>query len=153
MTGRFQEEIPLPDDDEDDESSPRLRRFASLSEALRETRVPLENHDFVRLLMERVGIDAYFARAEFIKAVRADGKHWVRIQYGFTQYLSAEQEILDSVGDCDRDGWEDGTWHVWHPVNRKRGGDAAGRDIGVRDYGTCPVCFTHFSAAGTCLCL
>jgi hypothetical protein len=65
----------------------------------------------------------------------------------------SEAEVISLLGDVDRWGDNDRArlWGVSHPENRigHGGGGASGTS---RQYDTCPVCFTQYSASGECNC-
>lgn len=76
-----------------------LPRFASLSDALREHGIPLENHSFIRRFTDAIGIEAYFGTTEYIKAVRTGAGPDLNIAYGWSNGFVSEEEARLATGD------------------------------------------------------
>ncbi|TYL50415.1 hypothetical protein [Agromyces mariniharenae] len=131
-----------------------LRRYASLGEALRDKRYPLENHAHIKRFTSVVGIEGFYETTGYIRAVRADGGPDLRIYYGGTNGFVSEEEVIRAAGDETPRGpsiTRKGLWRIGHPTGAP-GRDAGARRSLAREYGTCPRCFTKFSASGTCGC-
>ncbi len=132
-----------------------LPRFASLSDALREHGIPLENHSFIRQFTDAIGIEAYFGTTEYIKAVRTGAGPDLNIAYGWSNGFVSEEEARLATGDTTQ-VWTSsratGLWGVTHPMHGSGNGGGPESTSGRRDYGTCPTCFTKFAANGSCPC-
>jgi hypothetical protein len=131
-----------------------LTQYSSLDDAFVKFGIPDGNRKFVRDFVQKVGISAFYETSGYIKAVRSAGGPDLHIASGWSNGFVSEAEIVELIGDVDR--WGDNErarlWGVSHPVNRigHGGGGDGGRTS--RDYGTCPNCFTKFSASGGCNC-
>lgn len=121
----------------------------SLEQALRKLGFPMENDEFIRRFTTTLGATSFTPMVSYVKVERPGGRA-LKIASGYTNGFESEQEIVDALGEVDCWPSKRG-WGVWHPVH---GGPSSGG--GTRrpavDYGTCPVCFTEYSARGTCLC-
>jgi hypothetical protein len=131
-----------------------LRRYSSLEDALDSYGIPLENRDFVREFVGKIGISDFFETTNYIKAVRKDGGPDMHISSGWSNGFRSEAEIL-SIFPNQKERWGDDerarVWGVWHPLNwsGRATGDSASKQ---RDYGTCPKCLMNFYPNGTCGC-
>jgi hypothetical protein len=131
------------------------RRYASLDDALRSKDYPEENFEFIRQFTAHIGIEAYLETSGYIKAIRRDGGEPLRIYYGGTNGFASEEEVLAACGHA-RHGMSQerpGLWRVDHPDAGPDNIGPSGRKVPQKDHGTCPVCFTKFTAAGTCACV
>ena len=74
----------------------------SLISALNRARIPLANHDFIRQIVDGVGIDSYRANVDTSKphviATRSDGGRDLGIYYGYTVGFPSEEEIVRILG-------------------------------------------------------
>lgn len=145
---------PFDETEGADDSAVDARRYGSLSEALRDRRIPVENHTLIGRLTDAIGIAAYFERGAYIRADRRDGGPSLTINSGWTNGFVSEDEIVAAAGDVER--WPSsrgtGQWGVTHPVHGPGGGGAGVGKHEKRSYGTCDKCFMEFSAQGTCQC-
>lgn len=126
----------------------------SLLGALSKTRIPVENHEFIREFTSAIGI-AEFRVAErtdrpHVVATRTDGLPDLHIHYGYTNGFTSEDEIVlvagSGVGRAPSS--RKGTWYVEHPITRvRRGGDRT-RDV-RRAAGFCS-CGMQLSVTGAC---
>src|SRR5690606_5475425 len=73
--------------------------YASLGEALRAHRVPLENHRLIERLTGAIGIASYYVTSGYIGAERAHGGPALHIASGYTNGFLSEAELLAAVGD------------------------------------------------------
>ncbi|WP_444663619.1 hypothetical protein ACT17Q_15740 [Cellulomonas sp. CW35] len=131
------------------------RRYASLDEALRDHKVPLENHALIRAITSRIEIKSFYAITGYIKAVRSHVGPALQIHYGYTNGFLSREEALHAVGDHveiwpSRRGT--GQWGVSHPVHGSASGGSRETRAERRDFGTCPICRYAFAANGTCDC-
>lgn len=139
-------------------SEKKRTEYASLSEALRAMKVPLENHRLIERFTSAIGIATYYGTSGYIGAERLEGGPSLHIASGYTNGFISEPELLDAVGDYVGDHWtsERGThqWGVTHPRSGVGGGGGRGGDgrHSARDYGTCPACTILIAANGTCGC-
>jgi len=140
---------PLDEIDEEDTSAERV--FSSLDQALMEYRIPMENHDIIRHAVTLIGAERFTGTTAYIKAHRRDGGPVLRIQSGFINgFVSREEAEAVSAEDVWPSG-RTGVWGLTLPVHGhpNSGGTPKAQ---ARDYGTCEVCWTKFTAAGTCAC-
>lgn len=130
--------------------------YASLGEALRAHRVPLENHRLIERLTGAIGIASYYVTSGYIGAERAHGGPALHIASGYTNGFLSEAELLAAVGDYAGDHWPSGRgtaqWGVTHPRSGVGGGGGGDARHNARDYGTCPECTMLIAANGTCGC-
>lgn len=143
-------ETPEPAEDADPASGDR---WPTLAQAFAAHRYPIENLPFVQRLVDAIGIDHYegIQSRTYIKAIRSGEGHWLHIHSGYTGGLASESEILDTVGDVDRDSWWNGReWWVAHPINRIRGGGSSSRRANARPAAFCPSCSMQLPASGVC---
>lgn len=73
-------------------------RFDSLSDALRERGVPLENWDVIRRVTDRIGIDSYHPGSGCFRAVRRDCGPDLNIGYGWTNGFTSYDEATEASG-------------------------------------------------------
>ncbi|WP_159599923.1 hypothetical protein [Agromyces humi] len=130
------------------------RRYSSLNEALQAHGIPVENHRFIQAITEQVGIAEYFGTSSYIKAVRQGAGPALNISYGWTNGFRSEEEARRAAGE-GANIWPSqrgkGQWGVGHPEHGSGSGGGAPAKV-KRDYGVCEVCFTAYSANGSCLC-
>lgn len=144
----FEDEI---DDDADDVVNEKT--YASLDQAFKEHRIPLENRELIRRAVAAVGIERYAGTSTYIKAYRQDGGPNLRIRYGYTTgFISREEaeSVENHIGV-----WQSSRkdlWGITHPVNNIGGGNTGPKRT-ERDYGTCTECFTQYRPNGACACL
>lgn len=126
----------------------------SLLGALSKTRIPVENHQFIREFTSAVGITEFRAvvRADqpYVIATRRDGLPDLYIFYGYTNGFTSEEEIARVVGrgvGCAPSS-RPGTWYVEHPINRVHRGSERSRDV-RRTAGFCS-CGMQLSVTGVC---
>lgn len=132
-----------------------LRKYSSLEDALTGFGIPHRNSAFIRKFVEAIGVSGFYATTGYIKAVRLAGGPDLHIASGWSNGFCSEAEILNVLGDVDRWGDDERprVWGVSHPENRIGHGGGGPASSNQRDYATCPVCFTVFSANGFCSCL
>ncbi|MGB0971995.1 MAG: endonuclease/exonuclease/phosphatase family protein [Mycobacterium sp.] len=128
----------------------------SLISALRKSRIPSENHAFIRRITETVGISQYRAveAAEpYVAAVRRDGLRELRIYSGYTTgFTTADEATRVGVGaEVIRPSSKlKGVWLVSHPKH----GDLGRRDGRTRnrprEAAICPTCFQELPRTRTC---
>ena len=139
----------------DDVDDARLGQthYRSLSTALNERMIPLENHALITRVAEGIGIALYLETSTYIRAVRREGGPDIRIAWGWTNGFRSEDEVLATVGDVQR--WRSdrrGLWGITHPVNRAWSNETASARHVQRDYAICPRCTLMLAANGTCAC-
>lgn len=143
-------EIPQP---AAEDSGPPNGRWETLSQAFAAHRFPIENLALVQQLVDSIGIDHYegIQSGSYIKGIRTGKGRNLHIHYGYTGGMDSEDEILDSVGDIERDSWFEGReWWITHPVNRARGGGGSRNQSTEREVSFCPNCFMQLPASGVC---
>ena len=114
------------------------RRYPTLTAALTERMIPLENHALITRAADGIGIALYLETSTYIRAVRREGGPDIRIAWGWTNGFRSEDEILTLVGDVQR--WRSGRkglWGVTHPVNRAWSGEGASSRHVQREYAIC----------------
>ncbi|OMC01065.1 hypothetical protein A5733_03270 [Mycobacterium sp. NS-7484] len=126
----------------------------SLLGALSKTRVPVENHGFIRQFTTAIGIVEYRAveRSDkpYVIATRSDGRPDLHIHYGFTNGFISEEEIVRVAGSGvgRAPSSRKGTWYIEHPVTRVHHGAERPRDV-RRTAGFCR-CGMQLSVTGVC---
>lgn len=145
-------QAPEPRDEQG--AGPTLEEFASLEDALRVMRIPLENHKLIRKVTQNIRIGSYFRTSSYIKAVRVAKGPDLHVASGYTNGFQSRDEALMAAGDVECERSQRGTeqWLIRHPVHGHASQDSGPAGPAGRDYGTCPNCFTTFSATGRCLC-
>ncbi|ORW57749.1 hypothetical protein AWC21_18370 [Mycolicibacterium peregrinum] len=130
------------------------RMSDSLIAALSEARIPAENHEFIRDLIDAVGIDGYRVVDQpgkpYVAAARHDGGRDLHIYYGATNGFVSEAEAMRFAPDAVGRGPSSrkGTWYVLHPVNQARVGGERARN--VRRTPTYCDCGMELSLTGVC---
>ncbi len=130
--------------------------FASLADALRRRRIPIENHALITRIVAAAGADEFVNRSGYIKAVGRNAE--LHIHFGYTNGIPSEAEAHAILADHGGPGAQvyksKRKWGIAHPVNAIRDGNGARRQNGrsQRDYGTCPECTYKIYANGTCGC-
>lgn len=128
------------------------RQYASLDEALRAHRIPLENYDMVRRIANGIGSSTFFGTSGYIRAPRDSGGPDIRISYGYTNGFGSAEEAGQVLG-ADIELWRSarrGLWGVTHPVNNTRGrGDRMQRKERL-DGGACGSCGNRLPRSGLC---
>lgn len=134
-------------DDHDDDA------VESLIAALSKARIPPENHDFIRSMINAVGIAEIRVvdNAEpYVLAKRRDGRADLHIQWGYTTGFASEEEIISTVGPgfgrapSSRKGF----WCVEHPTTKVRSGGERSKD--VRRQADFCSCGMQLSLSGVC---
>lgn len=126
----------------------------SLLGALSKTRIPAENHQFVREFTSAIGISDFrvveSAARPYVVATRSDGLPDLHIHYGYTNGFTSEDEIVRVVGGGvgRAPSSRNGTWYVEHPITRVHRGSERSRDI-RRTAGFCG-CGMQLSVTGVC---
>ncbi len=124
----------------------------SLAEALAKAQIPSENHEFIRLLTNAVGIAEYrtvvTAGKSYIKAVRRDGQKNLHISYGYTNGFSEEELIRIAAGATRGASSRKGTWYVEHPLTNVR--PSSPRSLDKRREGAFCACGMQLSLTGAC---
>ncbi|WP_157803795.1 hypothetical protein [Luteimicrobium subarcticum] len=132
--------------------------FASLEEALRDRRVPVENWDVIRRVVTAIGVGSYRRASAGVRADRLDGGPHLIIAYGWTNGFRTSDEAATASGGMaavyeSRSRRGSGRWGIEHPVNKIRaGGEERSRNAEPIDPETCPVCHLAYSATGACGC-
>lgn len=126
----------------------------SLIAALREARIPAENHDFIRGIVNATGVDHFRVVDQtgkpYVAAARRDGSRDLHIYYGATNGFESEEESIRIApaavgrGPSSRKG----TWYVLHPLNKARVAGERPRNI-RRKAGLCD-CGMELSLTGAC---
>lgn len=126
----------------------------SLLAALAKARIPAENHEFIRLFTNAIGIEQIRADVSSDKprvvAQRRDGQPELHIYYGYTTGFRSAEEVTRTAGEgavC-RPSSRKGTWYVEHPVNQVRPGGERARNV-RREGGFCS-CGMQLSLTGSC---
>jgi hypothetical protein len=128
----------------------------SLLKALTDVRIPVENHNFIRRIVNVIGIAEIRAvpRSDkgYIRAIRRDGLPDLHIYFGYTTGFASEQEVIRAAGRGQgrgRSNSQQGTWYVEHPTNRiHHGGEDRARDV-RRPAAFCR-CGMELSVTGIC---
>jgi len=126
----------------------------SFLEAMKEARIPAENHEFIRRITTAIGIAEYRAvensSKSYVIARRRDGLPDLHIAYGYTNGFVSEEEIIHTTGSATgrAPSSRKGTWYVEHPTTRVRPGGERSRDT-RREAGFCG-CGMQLSLTGVC---
>jgi hypothetical protein len=126
----------------------------SLLAAMAKTRIPTENHQFIRRVAAAIGIAEYRAIVSpdepHAVAKRCDGLPDLHIFHGYTSGFSTEQEIAGVAdnGAGRGPGTREGTWYVEHPTSRVR--PASKRSADVRREGHFCSCGMQLSLTRVC---
>lgn len=140
-------------DDGELNGAPSGRRYASISHALKERRIPLGNHNLIRRFVDAIGIAEIYGTTGYIRAVRLGGGPDLRIASGWSNGFVSEEEVVQVAGDVER--WESdartGLWGLSHPEHGG-GGQGGSTSRALRQYGVCPVCHIERRANGSCEC-
>lgn len=126
----------------------------SLLAAMAKTRIPTENHQFIRRVAAAIGIAEFRAVISpdkpYVVAKRRDGLPDLHIYHGYTTGFTTEQEIAGVADSAAGRGPSSrkGTWYVEHPMSRvgisgKRSGD-------IRREGIFCHCGMQLSLTGVC---
>ncbi|BBX27427.1 hypothetical protein GCM10009632_39240 [Mycolicibacterium alvei] len=132
------------------------RPHDSLLEALTAVRIPVENHEFIRRIVNAIGIVEFRAVPQpgkgYIRAIRRDGLPDLHIYFGYTTGFTSEDEVNRAAANGagrGRSSSQKGTWYVEHPTNRMyRGREDSVRDV-RREAGFCR-CGMQLSLTGIC---
>lgn len=139
-----------------EENENTLEKFASLDDALRKRRIPVENHALIRTLLFPIPITGYEGTSGYIKVIRSDSSTALHIYSGYTGGFLTEEEITGTVGDVQRWNSKRGRnrkqplWTVAHPSISTRDGNSAASKAHNRDYGQCHTCFRSLPATRIC---
>lgn len=127
----------------------------SLISALNKARIPSGNHDYVRRLLQGVGIESCRANLDTSKphvvARRSDGGRDLHVYYGYTVGFSSPDEIIGILGPgapLHPAKSPKGTWWVAHPINEIYDGSERAKNR-RREADFC-ACGMQLSLAGTC---
>lgn len=127
----------------------------SLISALNKARIDSGNHDYIRRIVQGVGIDRCWANLDTSKphviAKRSDGARDLRIYFGYTVGFRDEEEIVRILGSgAHRDEAKSpkGTWWVAHPINAIYDGSERAKNRS-REAAFC-VCGMQLSLTGAC---
>ena len=153
------------------------RPYKSLADALRGQRIDPVNHDFIRAIVEAVGISTFIDRGRYIEAIRRGEGAALHIGRTYTNGFT-EDEVVVVAGRPLPLAPSEGRapyFYVTHPselpgapVVAKRPARAAGTrapakpkaeprapkatPLAERDYGVCDVCFMVKTPSGGCAC-
>ena len=129
----------------------------SLLGALSKTRIPVENHQFIREFTSALGIAELRAVEKADKAHvvarRIDGLPDLHIFYGYTNGFTSEEEIVRVAGAGlgRAPSSRKGTWYVEHPVTRVHGRGERSRDVRrAAGFGTCGMQPSVTGVCGNC---
>lgn len=126
----------------------------SLLGALSKTRIPVENHQFIREFTSAIGVVEFRAVERvgppYVLATRRDGLPDLHIFYGYTNGFTSEEEIVRvaGIGVGRAPSSRKGTWYVEHPVTQVRPSGKRSRDA-RRTAGFCS-CGMQLSVSGVC---
>lgn len=153
------------------------RPYKSLTEALRGQRIDPVNHDFIRAIVDAVGVSTFIDRGRYIEAIRrGDGAalHIGRTYTnGFTEdeivvvggralplapsegrapyfYVTHPSELPGAATSASRPARAAGTRAPAKPKAEPRAPKAT--QVADRDYGVCEVCFMVKTPSGGCGC-
>lgn len=153
------------------------RPYKSLTEALRGQRIDPVNHDFIRAIVDAVGVSTFIDRGRYIEAIRrGDGAalHIGRTYTnGFTEdeivvvggrplplapsegrapyfYVTHPSELQSAPAGVARPSRTAGTRAPAKPKSEPRAPKTTPLD--ERDYGVCDVCFMVKTPSGGCAC-
>ncbi len=126
----------------------------SLVSALNAARIPLDNHAFIRRMLDGIGITgvkAVEASTPYVVATRRDGGRDLHIFYGYTTRFASEEEIVQACGlGVTRKAAKSpkGTWWVTHPTTGVYNGSERPKDR-HREAGFC-ACGMQLALTGKC---
>lgn len=153
------------------------RPYKSLTDALRAHRIPAANYDFVRAIVEAVGISTLIDRGRYIEAIRLGDGAALHIGKTYTNGFAEDEQVvvhgralplLPSEGRAPY-------FYVIHPSELSGPSTVATRSAGAtgtrapekakaeprapkatplaeRDYGVCDTCFMVKTPSGGCAC-
>lgn len=131
---------------------PEPRAYASIDDALRDHKIPVENHDLIRRVVRDLGGTTVQERSQYIRVDRPNGPP-LQIAYGWTSGLTKDEAdryrgIAEEVWPSDG---RPGLYGLTHPVH---GAPSSGGGDGriERDHGRCAVCGMARAANGSCNC-
>jgi hypothetical protein len=125
----------------------------SLISALKKAGIPAGNHDFIRDMVNAVGIAEFRVVDEsesYVIAVRRDGRADLHIHWGYTTGFASEEEIIATVGPrfgrapSSRKGF----WYVEHALTKVGSGGERSKDV-RREANFCS-CGMQLSVSGIC---
>ena len=153
------------------------RPYKSLTEALRGQRIDPVNHDFIRAIVEAVGVSTFIDRGRYIEALRREGAalHIGRTYInGFTEdeQITVAGRVLPLLPSEGRapyfyvnqpSGLPSLTVAAKRPAGTRTSAPRAAKPASAprtpkatpveeRDYGVCDTCFMVRNAAGKCGC-
>ena len=125
----------------------------SLINALKEARIPGENHAFIRSIINAVGVSELTFDGStdkpYVLATRRDGGRPLRIYYGYTTGFDSKEEVVALLGDTASPTHSKAGWWVPHPENRIYDGSERARGR-RKEAGFCD-CGLQLSLTGACL--
>ncbi|VXB24204.1 conserved hypothetical protein [Microbacterium sp. 8M] len=153
------------------------RPYKSLAEALRGQRIDPVNHDFIRAIVEAVGISTFIDRGRYIEAIRRGEGASLHIGRTYTNGFTEDEVVVVSGRPLPLAPSEGRApyFYVTHPSElpgtpvaaartaRASGTRAAAKPkaeprapkatpLAERDYGVCDVCFMVKTPSGGCAC-
>ncbi|MGN7861142.1 hypothetical protein ACTJI8_11200 [Microbacterium sp. 22303] len=153
------------------------RPYKSLADALRAHRMDSANYDFIRAIVEAVGISSLIDRGRYIEAIRLGEGAALHIGRTYTNgfaegeqvvvagrvlplapsegrapyfYVTHPSELLGGPAGVSRPARSAGTRTPAKPKPEPRAPKATARED--RDYGICDVCFMVKTPSGGCGC-
>ncbi|MBS1906679.1 MAG: hypothetical protein JST33_08955 [Actinobacteria bacterium] len=153
------------------------RPYKSLAEALRGQRIDPVNHDFIRTIVDAVGISTFIDRGRYIEAIRRGEGAALHIGRTYTNgfaedeqvvvagrvlplrpsegrapyfYVAHPSELLEAPAGAPRPARAAGTRAPAKPKAEPR--TPKGTPLAERDYGVCEVCFMVKTPSGGCGC-
>lgn len=127
----------------------------SLLSALQKARIPTGNYDYIRRIIQGVGINSCRANLDTSKphvvAKRSDGGRDLHIYYGYTVGFPSPDEIIAILGPgapLQPAKSPKGTWWVAHPINEIYDGSERAKNR-RREADFC-ACGMQLSLAGNC---
>ncbi|WIB65703.1 hypothetical protein [Curtobacterium sp. MCBD17_040] len=124
-------------------------RYASIDDALRERRLPLENHLLIKSFVHNLGVTHLYETTTYIRGVRPGGPD-LQIASGWSNGFT-EEEVQRFAGDAESIWLNDDRDPLWGLTHPQHGGHAAtSRAQRVRDGGHCELCGWGLAMSGAC---
>jgi len=128
--------------------------LVSIDRAMESFPIPLENREFIRNFVARVGVKGCLVVGHsYIRALRTYGQRDLNIASGWSNGFVDEAEALALTGG-NHPVWHDngrpGTWGVSHPLNWIRDGSGVRGATAPRDFGRCMKHGQPLLATGNC---
>lgn len=127
----------------------------SLISALQKAKIPAGNYDYIRRIVQGVGIDSCRANLDasqlHVVAKRSDGGRDLHIFYGYTTGFPSQDELTRILGPgapVHPAKSPKGTWWVEHPVNQIYDGSERAKNRS-REAEFCR-CGMQLSLSGSC---